>query len=231
MSKEKSMILSSTQSHETVIKADYVTADTIGISYTNLPGCQPNSNGHFVAIWQNTNSIPWNTPPLKTQPIDTNTPAGSMNFTGLTVTKDTYIIGYSVGPTLSVGQKYGNICSSVYIPDTTSSDQIDFASGLSLIHVGSTSVAFGYKLPDNITPQSNKAWCGLWRAGQPSYNNPPDYVIPANLDAASGTLAFNNVKIGIGLTYTIAFFMSGYDESDKSQSNQKAMACSITFTN
>lgn len=230
-----SIKLTSTSSATTTLDITYVTADTIGLSYKTMPGNEPNSNGNYVALWQNADDIPWNTSPLQIQKIDTNTPNGSMSFLNLSVTTQSYIIGYAVGSSLtgSNQQKQGNICSTAYIPASSnpgSESYPTFTPSLQIVYVGPNSVAVRYNLPTGITPQSNGALAGIWRSELASYNNPPMASSNIPLDAENGTFAFNNISIGRELTYTIALFTSGWS-GGSSPNNQKAMACSVTFTN
>lgn len=219
----------------TTLTISNVSADEIDVDYSTMPGNQPNTYGNFLAIWQNFNSIPWNTEP--SQPIfyiQTNTPSGSAAFTGLNVNNNDYIIGYSTGPVLTAGgnvQKYGNICATAYIPKATEGGQgTIFTPAISGINVGSTSVSFQFDLPDGILPQTNGAWAAIWRGGNPSfYSSAPLSSIPLSPDFSSGRAAFNNVSIGRGNTYTIAIFMSGYKSGGGS--TQRALACSASFTN
>ena len=222
----------------TVLSTSYVTADTIGVTYKTMPGNQPNSYGNYVAIWQNTNSIPFNAPPpLKRQKIDTNTPDGDMVFSDLDVTNNSYIVGYSVGPELGGGnqQKQGNICATDFIPaigesDPTSPASRSFSPSLEMLHIGATSIAVQFDLPSGELPQSNGAWIGIWRAGQASHNNPPEAKNDIQVDASSGSAFINDIKIGRGLTYTVALFTSGWC-GPNAPSIQMPMACSVTFTN
>lgn len=225
------IVPSDVSTYTTSLKADFVTEDQIGLSYNTMSGNEPNTKGNFVAIWQNQNSIPWNQAPQQVKEIATNTQSGTMSFDGLNINKNSYIIGYSVGPKLTSGQAVGNICSTVFIPARGDvNEQADFDPKLTLKFVGTTSVAFQFLLPFGITPLSNTAWCGIWRSSVPSYNNPPDQSIPVTIDAESGTLSFNDFNIGLGLTYTIALFMSGWKGYGQ-PNDQNAMACSLTFTN
>jgi|GEM_PF-1097068 hypothetical protein len=219
--------------YTTTLNIGRVTADTIDVNYATMPGNQPNSYGNFLALWQNTNSIPWNTEPNKTFPVPTNTPNGSATFSGLSITNNSYIIGYAVGPTLTATgqiQKYGNICSTAFIPAASNGNGTIFTPGISGIQVGTTSVSFMFTLPDGIMPQTNGAWAALWRGDNPSfYSAAPLSSILLTPDFSFGTAAFNNVSIGRGLTYTIGIFMSGYQASGGS--SQRMLACSASFTN
>ncbi|GAA3927877.1 hypothetical protein GO495_05680 [Chitinophaga oryziterrae] len=219
----------------TTLNIANVSAEEIDVEYNTMPGNQPNTYGNFLAIWQNYDSIPWNTEPLKTFPIPTNTPSGSAAFTGLNVNNNSYIIGYAVGPTLTATgniQKYGNICSTAYIPAASSGEDLGtiFTPSISGINVGTTSVSFQFELPDGILPQTNGAWAAIWKGANPSFfSTSPLSAIPISPDSSSGRAAFNNVNIGRGTTYTIAIFMSGYNTAGSS--TQRALACSASFTN
>lgn len=232
MATETLVGLTATTLFTTTLKIQNVSADTVDLDYATMPGNMPNTYGNFLAIWQNTASIPWNTDPLKTFSVPTNTPAGSATFGGLNLNNNSYIIGYATGPTLTGSgniQKYGNICATAFIP-AGSSDGTIFTPGISDIGIGTTSVSFQFTLPDGLLPQTNGAWAGLWRGENPSYyGTAPTAFIPISPDASSGRTAFNNVSIGRGLTYTIGIFMSGFQGGGGS--TQRALACSSTFTN
>lgn len=224
------MSIQNTNSKVTSLTIDYVGADQIVVSYDTLPNNMPNTRGNYLVLWQNTDTIPWNQEPLKKQNIDTNTQNGSMTFMDLEITSQSYIVGYAVGPEKASGeQKYGAICSTAFIPP--SGDQYQyFQTNLTLKSVTPNSVAVGFQVPAGCTPKTNKAWLGMWRSSQASYNNPPDFVTPVNIDVEFGTAAFNNVKILRGMTYTIALFMGGWKSAD-GPNNQTAMAATLTFTN
>ncbi|MEC5142991.1 hypothetical protein [Chitinophaga sp. 212800010-3] len=219
--------------YTTTLVVSNVAADSIDVDYTTMPGNQPNTYGNFLAIWQNAGSIPWNTDPLKTFPIPTNTPSGSANFGGLDINNSSYIIGYAVGPTLNPTgsvQKYGNICGTATIPEKSTGENTIFTSGISEIKVGTTSFSFQFDLPDGVLPQSNGAWAGVWRGENPSYySTPPQASIALTPNFSSGRAAFNNISIGRGQTYTVAIFMSGLQTGGSN--TQRALACSATFKN
>jgi len=226
---DNALKLATTSSRLTTFKADFVSADQVIVSYNCIPGNQPATYGNYLAIWQNSGPVPYNTEPMKTIQIERNTPDGSQVFDGLNLENNNYVIGYAVGPLLNQGQKAGNVCSTVFLPNANKDEQVDLAANLSLEFVGVNVVAFKYRLPDGCQPKSNGAWAGIWRSSQASYNNPPLDKIAVPIDNESGSISFSNVSIGIGLTYTIGFFMSGWN--DGNSPDQKPMACSLTFTN
>lgn len=228
---KKSMLVASGSSYTTRLKIIAVVADQITVAYDTMPGNQPNSYGNYVAIWQNSNVIPYNTEPLKAQPIVSNTPTGDMIFSGLNVSVNSYILGYAVSPALAGAgqQKQGNVCATAYVPALGGTDGSEFAPSLTILSIGANSVAVGYELPTGNLPQTNGAWIGIWRAAQASYNNPPDAANSIQVNAAQGSAFINGITIGRGLTYTVGLFMSGWG-SGSSPNNQKSLATSVTFT-
>jgi hypothetical protein len=225
-----SALLAGSGSSTTQLVVTSAVADQISVAYNTMPGNQPNTYGNYVAIWQNSDSIPWNTDPLQTQQIVSNTQAGDMIFSGLNITVNSYIIGYGVGPQLTgTGvQKQGNICSTVFVPAVGGGAPTQFLPSIQVLSIGANSVAVSFNLPSGILPQSNGAWIGLWRAEQASYNNPPVAANSIQVNAGQGSGFINGVTIGRGLTYTIGLFMSGWG-GGSSPNNQKPLACSVTF--
>jgi hypothetical protein len=199
-----------------------VQGTTIVVEFNTLPGNQPNSYGNMVAIWQNQNQVPWAQKPLKTQSIPNNSQAGSVVFSGLDVTTNSYIVGYAVGP------KTTNVCSTVFVPAIGSStaDQ-SFQTSISIATLSSTSLLVSYQTPTGYTPKTNENWLGIWLSSAASYVNQPEWSAPASDDNSAGVAVFNNISFRRGTTYTVAYFMGGYDGSPR---DLKAMATTMTFT-
>ncbi len=213
----------------TKIEITSVTANSLNISYDTLSGNQPNTFGNQVVLWQNSNEVPFGTPPLQSKVIPSNTQAGSLNFDGLDITNNSYIVGFAVGPKLNTpGQEYGNICSTSFIPENGSTVLVEnFIASIKNVKPGTTSVSFELeKFPNQINLQENGAWAAIWQSGAPSFYSRPLAAVPLNNNNGG---AFNNVPLGRGLTYTIAVFMSGYNQNGAC--NQETMATAYTFTN
>lgn len=234
---ESSLNATASSSATTSLSINQVTADQIALSFKGMPGNQPNTYGNFLSIWQNSNSIPWNQEPLKTQPVPNDTKDGDMVFTGLDVNNNSYIIGYSVGPVLtSPKQKYGNICTTAFVPavggngELTGDDPNEFNPSLTIGHIGATSIAVDFKLPSGILPQTNGAWIGIFRASEASYNQAPEGKNNIQVDASDGSGFINDISIGRGKTYTVGLYLSGWG-GGSSPDGQTALACSVTFTN
>lgn len=200
-----------------------VTGTSIALEFNTLPGNQPSSYGNMVAIWQNQNQVPWNQTPLNTQSIQNNSQAGSVVFTGLNLTINSYIVGFAVGPKIS------NICSTVFVPASSGSIVNDtrFQTNISIGTLGSTSLSVNYTTPTGYTPKTNKNWLGIWLSNAASYTNQPEWATSVSDDASQGVAVFNNITFRRGTTYTVGYFMGGYDGSTR---DLKAMATTMTFT-
>jgi len=211
----------------TTLEVNFVTADEIGLTYDMMPGTRPADSGAIVAIWQDQDQIPWEVPPLKTQPVGTQQ-HGSVSFTGLSVQSNSYIIGLTVGPMKTDAQKARNVAASAFVPDEVNPAKLakDF---LTLKFVGPTSVAVQFSALAGYSALTDLAWVGIWRGDAASYTKPPDAAAQIKVDSNFGTVSINNISIGVGLTYTIGFFTTGWSD-DPSLRNQKVLACSLTFT-
>lgn len=204
---------------QTTLNVNFVTGDVISVSYDTLPGNQPNTYGNKLFIWQNDNQVPWGTDPLNQQNIATNTQAGSAVFTGLEVTKNSYIVGYGVGPDVS------DVCATAFVPaESDESEGSEYPTSslvLSLKFVGTNSVAVGYQGLTGYQPQTEGNWLGMWQNNAASYNTPPQWKTEPSGDSPGGTAAFNNVTIVRDSAYTVAYFMG---------TKQTTMAATLTFT-
>lgn len=230
ISHEKNLValLEQFKTRQTTISVDFVTADIIGVTYDMMPGTRPSDAGCVVAIWQDQDQIPWEDEPLRTQAIGAQQ-HGSVNFDKLSVQSNSYIIGLTVGPMQTNAQKARNVAAQAYIPGVSDppESQNDF---LTLKFVGPTSIAVQYNCLPGYRAATDQAWMGLWRGEVASYSKPPDVgAVPVTIDSNFGTVAFNNISIGVGLTYTVGFFTTGWSETPSNR-NQKVLACSLTFT-
>ncbi|HEV7398423.1 MAG TPA: hypothetical protein VGN86_18060 [Pyrinomonadaceae bacterium] len=221
---------------QTTLSALQVTEQIIVISYDLLPDTKPGDNSNLAAIWQNTNNIPYNQEPEHKVDITGATQKGTFSFP-VELRQNSYIIGYSVGPVLvDPSQKYGNVCSTIYIPSIPALETLgegdvvqaqsddSFFTGLQLgVSTGDT-VSFKYSVPQNCQPKVNKAWVGVFR-GSASYTTPPEKAVPMTSNEDSGWMAINH-KFLANKQYTLAYFMSGFADPPV----QKRMAAILSFT-
>jgi hypothetical protein len=218
--------ISSTRQYQTHLNINSVTADAISLGYNTMPNNQPAANGNFVAIWQNQNQVPWNQKPLATKPLGGNSQAGSLSFDNLDVTNNSYILGFAVGTDIT------NICATAYVPAQSEggAQYPTTTTTLSLQNLGTTSITVQFDTPAGYQPKSNGNWMGVWRGETASYINPPDAAVAVGLDANFGTQGINGISIGRGLTYTVGYFMGGWN-ADPTKRKQTTLAASLTFTN
>lgn len=212
---------------QTTIRVDYKTADEIGISFEFMPGTRPTDNGALVGLWQDQDQIPWEDEPLFTQ-ATANQQKGSFAFKGLDLADNSYVVGLFTGPQKPSSQKNRNVVSQAWIPGAA--DPSTYASdSLSLVFVGPSSLAVQFNCLAGFRAGSDGAWMGLWQGEAASYHSAPKYATRITQESNFGTASFNDIVIGIGLTYTVGFFPSGWDD-DAAKRDQKVLACSLTFT-
>jgi hypothetical protein len=222
--------------NQTVLKIIDARETIIVIAYDLLPDTSPGENGHFAAIWQNKNRIPYAQPPEATVAIEGLTQKGQFSFP-VELNQNAYIIGYSVGPVLEVpSQKYGNVCSTAYVPrglppsslmegDVVKAERDEtFLSDLRLGVSTGDVVSFKYAVPENCEPKTNKAWIGVFR-GSASYTKLPEKAVPMTSNEDSGWMSIKH-KFVANKRYTLAYFMSGYSDAPI----QKRMATTLSFT-
>lgn len=80
------------------IAVDYLTTNTLSVSYQTLTGYLPHSYGNWLGLWRGHMS-PYNpTPPLAMIDIPTDSTEGTVAFNGLTLAVDaTYTLAYFTG--------------------------------------------------------------------------------------------------------------------------------------
>jgi hypothetical protein len=184
------------------ISIDNFTGDTVAVSYQGLPASQPKTFGCFVAIWQ-ASMIPWNEPPLKQVTIDDNGEQGSYVLDGLTIGRNSYIVGFGTGPDIT------DICASSMLKAGGLLAAPTYVS-IGLDYIGSNALAIHYQTLAGYLPQQSNNWIGLW----PGYASPytagkPAAQIPVSSNNSEGVVAMNNVALGINSNYTLIYFMGG----------------------
>src|ERR1700761_9291206 len=88
------------------VPAGGVLGDSIAYDYSTMPGNQPQTNADTVFLWQTGAQMIPATSPQSTQAVGSNSEDGSDSFSDLTVTTDSYLIGFGVGADVA------NICAT-----------------------------------------------------------------------------------------------------------------------
>ncbi len=197
----------------------------IDYAFNTMPGNQPKNYGDAVFIWQTpSHDIPRGPAPMNTDKPQVDTPDGTGVFGGLTVTSESYLLAYAVGPDVK------NACATVFVPKLGQGDPETWQPSVTLTVVGSTSVSFQYSMPGGSLPQSDGDWAGLWQGQPPAslYTVPPKWFTAIGQDASSGSYFINNVSILRGMSYTLGYFKGGYAQQNPKQTT---LACAVTFGN
>lgn len=200
-----------------------VTGDSIDFGFDSMPGNQPGDNANTVFLWQtSSHQIPTPTKPKFSQKVTVSQPNGTGTFDGLTVTTESYLLGYAVGSDVK------NVCATVFIPAQGGGPTVPFQPKLSA-SAGSTSVRFEFTLPGGTYPTTDGDWAGLWIGQGESalYSLPPDHFVQITENTSSGGGSFNDVPLRRGSQFTIGYFKGGYQQDAPKQST---LACSVTFS-
>jgi hypothetical protein len=133
--------------------------------------------------------------------IGQNAEQGTLVISGLTVTRSSYIVGYSVGPDIT------DICCSSLI-STGGLLGAPSVVSISLENLGSTSLSIHYQTLSGYLPQQYGNWIGLWKGYVSPYNaSTPVATVMLNSNSSEGTVGMNNVPLGINSNYTLIYFM------------------------
>ena len=176
------------------------TADTVSVRYSGLSGNQPHSYQNYVAIWEAT-TIPWSVRPLRQAPIPQNNQTGTFVLGGVTITSSAYIVGYAVG------RKRTDICAVARISaGGLRSSPSSVAIGIE--SVGTNSLAINYDTLAGYLPETYGNWIGLWKGYVSPYNAPkPIGRVSVDSDSSQGTVAMNDLELGIATVYSLVYFM------------------------
>ncbi|WP_271782926.1 hypothetical protein [Aquimarina algiphila] len=230
MSTKEAQNATAVQNPTTQIEINAIVGNQLSVQYTGLPGNRPDTYGNYLVVWRNQNSIPYNDPnPDGFVEITGDTSQGSQVFENITVQPGvTYVVGYAVGPKLSPGQEWGNVCTTCFI--TTDQKTSYITPELTDLVAATDSVTMNYKLPSGASPKENGAWVGIWQTGNASYDQAPIAANSIQNPSSQGGAAINGVQILIGQIYTVALFTSGWKAGPGGTNVQTAMSCAATIT-
>jgi hypothetical protein len=173
----------------------------LDVSWTGVPNRNPSKAGDFVAIWQNSGSVPWGSKPANTQAVTNTTPDGDLPFSGLSLANLPYVVGYSVG---SDATNYYNVAAVVPIavggtagtPQTTS---------VSVAYVGATSLAIAYNTPIGVDPKAFGHTVVLVHSQTFIPGTSTVMATAATTDNPNDAATFTGVTMVVGQYYTAAY--------------------------
>ena len=217
---------------QVLIDIDWNSGDEVIVHYNTPDGNRPNDYGNQLYLWQ-AKHIPWGEPVHKQMPITLNDPDGDIVFSNLAMQDKDYIIGYSVGGEADTQSKYINVCTTARLPKNISSGtkKIEYFFSRILPLVESNDIfTVNYDFPYGFKPQENGSWLALWkgRSRIPYTDTDLFYKSPFRSDSDQGKLSLPDAGLIMGNLYTLALFMSGWNDGGENIS-QLAVAATVTF--
>jgi hypothetical protein len=192
------------------------------VSYNTMPANAPKTYANHIYVWQTTdNAVPWAKSPDGDTAINTDSSASTVpvNFS---FEEKGYIIGYAVAATPNA------VVSTIFMPAGKQTDPTawQYAQvGIDVVYYGTNLVQVQYTGLAQYLPATNKNWIGLWQGPQVPYSG--DSLISVNVtkDAPpSGYAVLQGVKLLIGLSYSVGYFMVDPVKG------RTSLAASATFT-
>jgi hypothetical protein len=193
------------------------------VSWKGIPNRNPSTSGDFVALWQNSGSLPWGTAALNSQNVTNTTPDGDVAFTGLSLTTLPYVVAYSVG---ADSTDFYNVAAVLPVSVGGSGSALQNIS-VSVGYVGATSLVIDYNTPIGVMPKTFGHTISLVKGTtyNPASASPIGSATPSDL--SNDGAAFNNVTMVTGQYYTAAY-LTGMDATTK-QPAPASVAATVTF--
>lgn len=221
-------ILNATQRRITM-KLDHFDADSATVSYSMLPGTQPDEFGCFLAVWQDEEQIGWDSTTNNGQaPLPPQQRGRATVHFDKPQQRNHYVLGLSVGPMRTVPQRAANIAASIYKADTNA-EEVERSDSLRLVKATQNLLTVRFECLPGCRPALNGAWMGAWRGNAASHTQRPDWATNVTQNDDSGVTSFKSVSLGMGVTYTVGLFKSGWSD-DPAQRVQRTLSASLTFT-
>ena len=177
------------------------TGSEVGVDYSTLPGCLPETFGHRLGLWQGS-VVNWMLmPPPAGAPVDVNQQQGSVVLEHLQIEDLAYTVGYAVGDAST------DYCASA----TFSPGQVATVNAVSLTvnFIGATSLSLHFVTLPGYDPSSAPNWVGLWKGTPLIYMDKPAPLASTTVssDSNEDDVAFNSVPLAVDTTYTAVYFM------------------------
>lgn len=189
------------------LKARALSGTAIQLSFTGVPGRDPEVAGDYVALWQNREGVPWGAEPLATEAIKLPGPDGSWVFRSLSLTSLPYVVAYSVGASAA-----GHEIAAVVPLGVGGEPGQPQAITLNTCAVEPTSLALAYATPIGVAPLSFGHRVVLVE-GQSFGSATPVVAEALPSEEESDIAAFNGVTMVKGQWYTGAYLTGSSAES------------------
>ncbi len=210
-----------TNEQHIALRIDSISGHQINMAYTTIVGNCPKRYGNKLQIWKG-DGVKWGVEPSKTVDIPNNDQNGQILIDKQNIGKNSFTIGYSVGPSAQ------QTAACVIIPSNIESerDYQFYSSTIAMTAANDTSVSFHYKALDGYMPMEYGAWVGIWESKRVPYeqNNPVGRCnIDSNSEEGDGTIT--DIELASGQYYSLGLYLPGTE----STGNYTYLAASYTF--
>jgi hypothetical protein len=199
------------------------TGQGVIVNYITDTSNQPKTYANHIYVWQTTaNTVPWNKTPDGDTPVASDSSSSTQSVVFDFEDKG-YIIGYAVGPNPKA------VCATIFIPQGKQADpsawQYDRVT-TKVVGVATNIVQVQYHTLDQYIPATNKNWVALFLGAHANYTGSYVKKVAVPTDSADGYATIEGVKLLIGTTYSVGYFL--VDEAGTN--GRTSLAASATFT-
>lgn len=197
------------------------TAQGAIVNYITPPANQPKTFGNHIYVWQTTsNQVPWAKTPDGDTAVNTDS-STSTQMVNFDFEQKGYIVGYGVAPTPQA------VSSTIYMPPNKQMDPSAWEYSkltMEVVYQGTNLVQVKYDGLPAYQPATNKNWIGIWQGGTVPYSGDPIKSVNITNDIPSGYAVIEGIKLLIGTTYSLGYFMV------QPSNGRTSLAASATFT-
>lgn len=177
-----------------------ITANMVTLNFNTVSGNMPSMYNNHLFLWQNSDVLPYDANPLKSQQVEVNTKDGSIVFEDLDLQRKSYIVGYSLS------DRPQDICSYVQIPAKSYESEIwhIFISHMNIVNIGTDSLVVNYFFPEGCTPSNNNFQLALYENGTPDHSGARmKKKVPINNNRSMSSQGMNSIELLRGMTYGV----------------------------
>lgn len=201
-------------------------------------GNKPGSYNNNVFLWKSDinppQMLPWFTAAFASAAMVDGIPTATVTGPNGTLPAQPYVLGYSVGPSLTTppagSTAYPNVCATIMISQNFK-DFVAYQPSVGVNGLSTYSAAISFSLPQGIMPSTTGAWVGIWMNVTPPYTpmGAPQGFAQVNTPNSSGQVTVTIANgLSAGVTYTAALFTSGY-AANPSNLTTTALAATVSF--
>lgn len=204
-----------------LLLVDSVSGHQINLRYQTITGNCPQTFGNKLHIWKS-DGVKWGSVPYRTYDIPNDDEDGQIYIEGLNIGKNTFTIGYAVGP------KPDQTAAAVTIAQNEAgSPEYRYGScQIEMTAVNDTSVSFRYRTVEGYTPQEHQAFVAIWERKRVPYPGKNEIAVKKiDGDSDEGYGVIGQLNLASGQDYCIGLFLP----SDETPDSRTYLAASCTF--